>query len=68
MNRRVLLAIILLAVAAGGCAWWWFGTRPSPVMWQGYAEADYVKVGPTQAGLLTAGSVASTQTVVLYVK
>jgi HlyD family secretion protein len=52
------LAIILLAVAAGGCAWWWFGTRPSPVMWQGYAEADYVKVGPTQAGLLTAVSVA----------
>jgi HlyD family secretion protein len=27
-------------------------------MWQGYAEADFVKVGPTQQGLLTAVSVA----------
>ena len=27
-------------------------------MWQGYAEADYVKVAPTQAGELTAVSVA----------
>ncbi len=27
-------------------------------MWQGYAEADFVKVGPTQQGLLTAVAVA----------
>ena len=34
------------------------GTRriPSPIEWQGYAEADFVKVGPTQQGLLTAVS------------
>jgi HlyD family secretion protein len=29
--------------------------RPPPaIFWQGYAEADFVKVGPTQSGLLTA--------------
>lgn len=33
---------------------WWF-TRSSPaIVWQGYAEADFVKIGPTQPGLLTA--------------
>ncbi len=30
------------------------GARPpGPIEWQGYAEADFVKVGPTQQGLLT---------------
>src|SRR3978361_1942724 len=27
-------------------------------MWQGYAEADFVKIGPTQQGLLTSIAVA----------
>jgi HlyD family secretion protein len=27
---------------------------PPPTEWQGYAEADFVKVGPTQQGLVTA--------------
>jgi HlyD family secretion protein len=35
-----------------GGAWWWNNRRPRPVEWQGYAEADFVKVGPTQQGLL----------------
>jgi HlyD family secretion protein len=57
VTRGVLLAIVLL-VAAGGGVWWWM-TRPAPpTMWQGYAEADFVKVGPTQQGLLTAVAVA----------
>jgi HlyD family secretion protein len=30
---------------------------PQAIFWQGYAEADFVKVGPTQAGLLTAVTV-----------
>jgi HlyD family secretion protein len=47
----------LLAVGAG--AWTWLYHRiPAPIAWQGYAEADYVKVGPTQQGLLTTISVA----------
>ena len=36
-----------------------FRPRPQgPLAWQGYAEADFVKVGPTQPGLLTAVRVA----------
>jgi HlyD family secretion protein len=39
--------------------WWWLEYRsPALVAWQGYAEADYVKVGPTQQGLLTEVTVA----------
>jgi HlyD family secretion protein len=52
------MAVIVLAAVAGGGFWWWSTRKAAPVMWQGYAEADYVKVGPTQSGLLTAVSVA----------
>ncbi|MGO8846880.1 MAG: HlyD family secretion protein [Methylocella sp.] len=52
MNRRVILAVALAAMAAAGG--WWHARSPSPIEWQGYAEADFVKVGPTLAGLLTA--------------
>jgi HlyD family secretion protein len=58
MTRRVrLLTVLVLAAGAGG-GWWWTTRRPVAVMWQGYAEADFVKVGPTQQGLLTAVAVA----------
>jgi HlyD family secretion protein len=53
---RLAIAILLAAAAGGG--WWWYHRPPPPVAWQGYAEADYVKVGPTQQGLLTEVSVA----------
>jgi HlyD family secretion protein len=53
-----LLVIVLLAAGGGGAWWWWSAHRPPPIMWQGYAEADFVKVGPTQQGLLTAVAVA----------
>jgi HlyD family secretion protein len=56
--RRVLLAIMLLIAVGCGGVWWWSHRRPPPVMWQGYAEADFVKIGPTQSGLLTAVNVA----------
>jgi HlyD family secretion protein len=58
VTRRVWLAIVLLIAAGGGGIWWWFHREPRPIVWQGYAEADFVKVGPTQAGLLTAVKVA----------
>jgi HlyD family secretion protein len=58
MARRALLLVILLVAAAGVGVWWWSTRRPAPVQWQGYAEADFVKVGPTQPGLLTAVRVA----------
>ena len=50
MNRRFIVATLILLAAFG--AWWWSNRRPPPVEWQGYAEADFVKVGPTQQGLL----------------
>jgi HlyD family secretion protein len=55
--RRLQIAIlVLLAIGIG--AWWWSQHRVSTrTLWQGYADADYVKVGPTQQGLLTALSV-----------
>jgi HlyD family secretion protein len=57
VTRRVLLVVLLLVAAGGAGIWWWNARRPQPIMWQGYAEADYVKVGPTQSGLLTAVNV-----------
>lgn len=54
MDRRIVV-IAALALALG--ALWWIFLRPGPPgpeEWQGYAEADFVKVGPTQPGLITA--------------
>ncbi len=50
-SHLIVLTMLLAAAAAG--AWWWVHRVPPPVEWQGYAEADFVKVGPTQQGLLT---------------
>jgi HlyD family secretion protein len=59
VNRRAWIAIVLLLAAGGGGGFWWWSTnRHAPVQWQGYADADFVKVGPTQSGLLTAVAVS----------
>jgi HlyD family secretion protein len=64
VTGRVWLAISLFVVAAGGGGvWWWVLHRPQPVAWQGYAEADFVKVGPTQPGMLTSVAVARGESV-----
>jgi HlyD family secretion protein len=52
-RQRALLLGVLIAAAIGGGVWWWSRDAPATVAWHGYAEADYVKVGPTQQGLLT---------------
>lgn len=54
------LVLLILAILAAGLAFlWWSQHRASaPAGWQGYAEADYVKVGPVLEGLLTSVSVA----------
>src|SRR5271165_2338143 len=58
MVRRILVFAVLIALIVGS-AWVLFRPKPiAPVAWQGYAEADFVKVGPTQQGLLTAVRVA----------
>ncbi len=57
MRSRPLIILILLVLAGFG---FWRARLASPLVkeWQGYAEADFVKIGPTQAGLLTSLSVA----------
>ncbi len=53
MTRQgIFIIMVLLTAGAGGGWWWWQHRAPPPVQWQGYAEADFVKVGPTQQGLL----------------
>lgn len=54
MSHRALPLLLLLALAAGAAAWWWADHRPTDRGWQGYADADFIRVGPTQQGLLTA--------------
>jgi HlyD family secretion protein len=57
MSRRLALLLgVLIAAAIGGI--WWIRGAQTPTAWHGYAEADYVKVGPTQQGLLTDVNVA----------
>jgi HlyD family secretion protein len=54
VRRGLLLVIALIGV---GLAGWWFFLRPQGprvIAWQGYADADFVKVGPTQEGLVVA--------------
>ena len=59
MRVRAIMPLIILVVAAAGIgAWWWYPHAPARTAWQGYAEADYVKVGPTQQGLLMEVNVA----------
>ena len=57
MNRRAILLLSALVAAAVGLGALWYPHPPAKTAWQGYAEADYVKVGPTQQGLLTAVNV-----------
>ena len=59
VSRRIFAIVVVVILLAGGGAWWWFAGRAVPaVAWQGYGEADFVKIGPTQPGLLTMVSVA----------
>ena len=54
------LSIVVMVILGAGIGWlWWSQQRgtASPA-WQGYAEADYVKVAPIEQGQLTAISVA----------
>jgi HlyD family secretion protein len=59
VNRRLIAIIVtVLLIAAAATRWWWTSRVPPPAEWQGYAEADFIKVGPTQQGLLTSLYVA----------
>ncbi len=55
--------LVLLALG-GAAAFAWWRLAPAPATgWQGYVDADYVKVAPTQQGLLTAVDVRRGDTV-----
>lgn len=51
--KRTLFAVVLLAAAASAGAWWWLNQSPSLPVWQGYVDADYVRVSPTLTGRIT---------------
>ena len=56
---RLIPVLAALAALVLVCGWALFRPKAiAPVAWQGYAEADFVKVGPTQQGLVTAVFVA----------
>jgi HlyD family secretion protein len=55
MARRAILLVAVVLVPAAAAAVWWYQRLPAgPAAWQGYAEADFVKLAPTQPGQLTA--------------
>jgi len=55
--RLVIVIVVVLGVASGWL-WWSLERAQAPSGWQGYADADYVKVAPVSAGQLTAVFVA----------
>ena len=57
LDRRLVVAGMVVVVAGVG-AWWWSHRATPPTEWQGYVEANFIKVGPTQAGLLVSLHVA----------
>ena len=57
-GRAIIFLGVLIAAAIGIGVWCGYPRAPVPMAWQGYAEADYVKIGPTQQGLLTEVNVA----------
>jgi HlyD family secretion protein len=50
---RVIIVVIVLLGGAVGWLWWSLNRGGAPAGWQGYADADYVKVAPIAAGQLT---------------
>jgi HlyD family secretion protein len=56
--KRPLLAVVLVAACAGGAGWWWLNRTPDTTSWQGYADAEYVRVSPTLTGRIVSIAVA----------
>lgn len=53
MNRTFVLWVAVIGLAGLAGVAWWLHQRGQPTGWQGYVDADYVTLGPTEAGRLT---------------
>jgi len=62
-RRLVFLGLAAVLVAAGAVVAWRLGQSAPAVAWQGYVDADYVRVGPTLQGQLIKLSVQRGQEV-----
>lgn len=56
--KRTLYLLMLLAAAAGAAGWWWLQPATDSGAWQGYVDAEYVRVSPTLTGRITGIAVA----------
>jgi HlyD family secretion protein len=55
--KRILFLIALLGTA-GAAGWWWLHRTADVAAWQGYVDAEYVRVSPTLTGRVTSIAVA----------
>ena len=58
---KALAALLALLAVAG--AWWWLPVASDVVAWQGYVDAEFVRIGPPLQGRLTEVAVKSGDTV-----
>jgi len=56
--KRPLVVAVLLAACAVGAGWWWMNRATGPSSWQGYVEAEYVRLSPTLTGRVVNVAVA----------
>jgi len=52
MKRPVVIAAVLIVAGGVAAGLWWRNLAPADVGWQGYVDADYVRVSPTLTGRL----------------
>lgn len=55
--KRTVLVVILLLACIGVAGWWWVNRDPAAAAWQGYVDAEYVRVSPTLAGRIVSVAV-----------
>jgi HlyD family secretion protein len=56
--KRALLAALVIAAGAAGAGLWWLNRTPDRESWQGYVEAEYVRISPTLTGRIVGVAVA----------
>ncbi len=67
MNRRALIAMLVVLAGGLGVAgglWLWYPRPADSQTWQGYADAEFVRIGPPLSGLLVQVAVKAGDVVV----